>query len=233
MLFSDDKNQPGDRELPATFQVRDKRRFLDATAADESAAAEGGEGGEKRFPSYVEELREKLRLSEARVEAVQEKFQEARAELRAEADEIRARLSREYNRRLEQVKVELLGSFLDVVDNLERTIEAAETGGDPAALLQGVHATYLIFQRRMAEAGLEPVESEGVKFQPEMHEAVETAEVDPRLDGMVLSTLQKGYRVGEKLVRPARVKVGRSLGSPAPAAPAQMSLSVGNEADDT
>lgn len=233
MFFDDDQGARGDRESPAPFQVQDRRRFLREGQAGESETAAEGDGREQRFPTYVEKLHEKLRLSEAQVEAFQEKYQHAREELRAEVDEIRGRLDREYRRRVEQMKVELVGTLLEGIDNLERTIAAAEASGEAGALLEGVKVTHSILVRRLSKEGLEQVESEGARFNPERHEAVETAEVEPEFDGMVVATLQKGYRVGEKLVRPARVKVGRALNPAVRAAPPQMPLRVENEADDT
>ena len=67
-----------------------------------------------------------------------------------------------------------------------------------------------LFESRMREHGLVAVPSEGQEFNPEFHEAVEIVAVPPEQDNHVVAEFQPGYRYGEKLLRPARVRVGRA-----------------------
>ena len=59
-------------------------------------------------------------------------------------------------------------------------------------------------------AGVEPIQSVGEDFDPELHEAVDTEETDGEMDGKVIEEYSRGFRMGERLLRPARVKVGRA-----------------------
>jgi molecular chaperone GrpE len=68
-----------------------------------------------------------------------------------------------------------------------------------------------MFLKRLADLGVEPVPAVGEPFDPEVHEAVDEVAVDdPTLDGRVVAELQRGFRFGDRLVRPAIVRVGRT-----------------------
>ncbi|HET9478376.1 MAG TPA: nucleotide exchange factor GrpE, partial [Pyrinomonadaceae bacterium] len=93
---------------------------------------------------------------------------------------------------------------------LERAIEAAEKDGSNDSIVQGVRSIANRFHNALASAGVEPIASVGEPFDPELHEAVDTAEADPEMDGIVISEYSRGFRMGDRLLRPARVKVGRA-----------------------
>jgi molecular chaperone GrpE len=76
--------------------------------------------------------------------------------------------------------------------------------------LDGLRGTISGFENALAQAGAEPVEALGQPFDPELHEAVDTTEVEPELDGQVTAQYGRGYRLGGQLLRPARVQVGRA-----------------------
>jgi len=89
--------------------------------------------------------------------------------------------------------------------------EPAELAGASAEdVAKGVRQTAVSFENALAAAGVEPIKSVGEQFNPELHEAVETTEVEPKDEGKVLQEYAPGYRIGERLLRPARVKVGRA-----------------------
>jgi molecular chaperone GrpE len=133
-----------------------------------------------------------------------------RAELKRETDELRQRLSRNADERVTREKAAFISSLLPVVDNLQRAVEAAEAGGAQESLLDGLRGTISGFENALAQAGAEPVEALAQPFDPEMHEAVDTLEVEPELDGTVTAQYGRGYRLGNQLLRPARVQVGRA-----------------------
>ena len=101
----------------------------------------------------------------------------------------------------------LLRAFLNVADDLERALSADSTDGE--SLRQGVDLTYQGLMRLMDQEGAEPVQAEGQPFDPVWHEAVgtmdyEQADTEP---DMVIQVVQTGYRLGDRLLRPARVIV--------------------------
>jgi molecular chaperone GrpE (heat shock protein) len=97
-----------------------------------------------------------------------------------------------------------------VLDNLERATEAAQNGSSSEVIAEGIRQTASSFESALAAAGVEPIEAVGRQFDPELHDAVETAEVEPEDEGQVIAEYARGYKIGERLLRPARVKVGRS-----------------------
>ncbi len=161
-------------------------------------------------PSYVEELETRTRAAEQLALDIQDRFETFKNRLQQETDETRQRLNRAADERTERSKAEFISSLLPTLDNLERAIDAAEAGGSMEQLITGVKQTAESFKTALGAAGVEPVAAQGELFDPELHEAVETTPVEPEFDGKVMNEYTKGYRLGERLLRPARVAVGRA-----------------------
>jgi molecular chaperone GrpE len=202
----------GADEAPEKIRVNDRRRFN--REPDEPAPAEGvaDETAQQPSlkPSYVEELEARTRAAEQKAADVQARFEQVRSELKRETDELRQRLARNAEERVTREKSQFLSSLLPVVDNLRRAIEAAESGGSKESLLDGLRGTISGFESVLAQTGAEPVEALGQPFDPELHEAVDTTEVEPERDNTVTAQYARGYRLGNQLLRPARVQVGRA-----------------------
>jgi molecular chaperone GrpE len=161
-------------------------------------------------PSYVEELEARTRVAEQKTADVQARFEQVRAELKRETDELRQRLARTADERVTREKAAFISSLLPVIDNLRRAVEAAEAGGSKESLLDGLHGTISGFESVLTQAGAEVIDAAGQPFDPELHEAVDTAEVEPEREGIVTAQYDRGYRLGSQLLRPARVQVGRA-----------------------
>jgi molecular chaperone GrpE len=196
-------------EEGSRVRVNDRRR-IHVEGVDEEPAAEEPGAGPSLKPSYVEELEARARAAEQKAADVQARFEQVRGELRRETDELRQRLTRTADERVAREKASFLTSLLPVVDNLSRALEAAEAGGTLESLLDGLRGTISGFESVLAAAGAEPVEAAGQPFDPELHEAVDTVEVEPARDGQVTAQYSRGYRIGNQLLRPARVQVGRA-----------------------
>ena len=135
-------------------------------------------------------------------------FDQLRQQLQRESDETRQRLNRSADERAAGEKAKFIASLLPVLDGLNRAIQSENTTGE--ALLEGVRGIAGGFQSALANAGVEPIVSVGEEFNPELHEAVDTEETDPEMDGIVIEEYSRGFRMGDRLLRPARVKVGRA-----------------------
>jgi molecular chaperone GrpE len=187
------------------IRVTDRRRI---NLGDEAA----GEEAPSLKPTYVEQLEDRTRAAEQQVADVQARFEQLRAQLQRETDETRQRLNRAADERARRQQGEFVAALLPVADNLQRAIDAAEQGGSLESLLDGVRGTLSSFESALAAAGLEPVAAVGAQFDPELHEAVDTIEVEPERDGTVTAEYSRGYKLGDRLLRPARVQVGRARG---------------------
>ena len=207
----------GNEEEAPKVRFNDRRRIrLGEEEEGEQPAAQEAPPSVK--PSYVEELEARTREAEQKVTDVQARFEQVRAELKRETDELRQRLARNADERVAREKAAFISALLPVIDNLRRAVEAAEAGGPQGSLVDGLRGTISGFENVLTQIGAEPVEALAQAFDPELHEAVDTVEVEPALDGQVIAQYGRGYRLGSQLLRPARVQVGRASGGSAQAA---------------
>jgi molecular chaperone GrpE len=196
-----------DSEEQPEVRVTDRRRiYLDNEGEQTNAEVEPP----SLKPKYVEELEARTKAAEKQVQEVQSRFDQLRQQLQRETDETRQRLNRAADERAAADKARFIASLLPVVDDLYRAIQAGEEGADRDSLLEGIKRTANSFESSLANANVEHVAAVGEAFNPELHEAVDTAEVDPEMDGTVIEEYSRGFRIGDKLLRPARVKVGRA-----------------------
>lgn len=192
------------------LRVTDRRRiYLD----DEGAERVNAETEQPNLkPSYVEELEARTKAAERQVQEVQARFDQLRQQLQRETDETRQRLNRSAEERAAVERAKFISTLLPVMDDLNRAIDAAVTqNASREAILEGVRGIATSFQSALTNAGVESLESVGEQFDPELHEAVDTGETDGEMDGKVIQEYSRGFRMGERLLRPARVKVGRAV----------------------
>lgn len=129
--------------------------------------------------------------------------------LQAEFDNYRKRVDRERRDLGDHFAVELLTEFLPVLDDMERALSAADGTGDPAlashrqglALIQ--KQLLSILERRQVT----PIEALGADFDPDLHEAVSQEISTSHRDGEVIEDMRRGYRLGDRLLRPSMVRV--------------------------
>jgi molecular chaperone GrpE len=124
----------------------------------------------------------------------------------ADFENYRKRMSAEVQAAQARGKVEVAREVIDAVDNLERALEAAD--GDGQGLAEGVEMVLGGLRETLSRNGVEAVDPKGEKFDPIWHEALSTLPADGGTEsGVVVEVMQKGYKLGEQLVRPARVVV--------------------------
>jgi len=208
-------NEEFSDEQAEQIPVNDKRRFN-----------EQGEwvGGEKeppaepaRSPQEIElesRLRaetERRQAAESKLVGVQAKFDEAKAEMERETAEMRRRMMKTLEDRAKQGQFGFLTTLLPVLDNLNLAVAASETDPSIDHLRDGVKGTARSFEQALVSVGVEPIVSVGAVFDPELHEAVDMIGVGPEDDGRITKEYSRGYRFGDRLLRPARVQVGKSM----------------------
>ena len=164
-----------------------------APAAEEST---GGDASDEGGSSQVEELREEL-----------EALNDRHLRLAAEFDNYRKRNQRDRQTLASRLQADLVGSLLDVLDDLQRVAE----GGDETeaeGVLEGVRLVEKKMLTVLEGAGLSPVDAEDSRFDPEQMEALGMVPTDdPEKDGHVADVFQRGYMLRDMLLRPARVRV--------------------------
>ena len=190
------------------LRVTDRRRvYLD----NEGAGHVNTEAEQPSLkPTFVEELEARTKAAEKQVLEVQARFDQLRQQLQRETDETRQRLNRSADERAAGENARFIAALLPAMDDLDRAIEAVSANAPREAVLEGIRRIATSFQSALSNAGVEPVAAVGEEFNPELHEAVDTEETGADMDGRVIEEYSRGFRMGDRLLRPARVKVGRA-----------------------
>ena len=132
----------------------------------------------------------------------------------AEAENVRRQADRTAMEARQYGIGEFARELLLTVDNLRRTVEAAErspaTGAENAALLEGVQATLRAFLQSLERFGVRPIVAQGKPFDPKFHEAIAIIDDPTQPPGTVTKVVEQGYTLRDRLLRPARVTVAKS-----------------------
>ena len=127
----------------------------------------------------------------------------------AEFDNYRKRTERERRELSDAVSADLIRDLLPVVDDLERALAASPDSTDKA-LRSGVELIHRQILEALRRRGAEPFNTVGEDFDPAWHEALASEPANGRRDGEVVAEIRRGYRIGQKLIRPAMVKVAKA-----------------------
>jgi len=183
--------------------LRERIAHLEEEMAQLQAALDERRGQAEQAQSQAKEQQEQVEQAQAEAED----WRERALRFQAEMDNYRKRQRRLAQDEIAAEREHLLRAFLQVVDNLERALAAPADEGN--SLRQGIELTRRAALQLLEQAGVEPILAENQPFDPRWHEAVSTvpgdavgAEADT-----IVQVLQPGYRLGETLLRPARVVV--------------------------
>ena len=193
-------------DRPRKVKVTDRRRVR----ADDSAPKAGANGtppiAASSPPVPVGEPPASPELEEARRKA--QEYREHLQRLQAEFENYRKRVLKEQTRAVEMASEPLARRLLEVLDEFDLALMAAEKKPDFDKFLHGVELVYAKLQEILRSEGLERIDAEGKPFDPEQHEALmQTGRVEG--DPFVADVLRQGYRLRGRVIRPAGVKVSR------------------------
>jgi molecular chaperone GrpE len=128
----------------------------------------------------------------------------------AEFDNFKRRTAKERIELIQTAGKEVIASLLDVLDDCERAEKTMESVQDTAAVKEGVQLVFAKLRSTLEQKGLKPMNSVGEEFNPDLHEAItEIPAPAPELQGKVIDQVQKGYYLGDKIIRFAKVVVGK------------------------
>lgn len=179
----------------------------DAAASDASRATADGDPGSDPMadqgsdPAGLTPFEGEL----ARVTAERDEYLALAQRVQADFDNYRKRAAREQERLVAHAHERVVRELLPVLDDLERALDAAERH-EEAVLVEGVQLVEKALRSALEKEGLVEIETDGA-FDPHVHEAMLTQERDGVDPGSVLEVVQRGYRLGDRVVRPARVIV--------------------------
>jgi molecular chaperone GrpE len=169
------------------------------TATPETSQAE------EAYAQELEELRDELSRTRAQAAEYLEGWQRARAEFA----NYKKRLEREQAQVYQTAAGVVIKHFLGVLDDLERALKNRPQTGDGAVWAEGIELVYRKLVSILESEGVKPMDIDGQMFDPNMHEAILSEDSDQHESGQIIEALQQGYLLGEKVLRPARVRVAR------------------------
>ena len=191
--FSSDKNEEN---------LKEKVKIDEEKTADENAETENEEKLENS--ESVEEAKKE------EVNPLQEKYDTLNNQyirLAADFDNYRKRQEQEKEALLKYGAESTLKKMIEVLDNFERGLKAIETVEDCEKVKECYNLAYKNFTDVLTKAGLEPIKAEGETFDPNFHEAVMQTPSTEHPEHTIIAELQKGYKLGDKVLRPTLVNV--------------------------
>jgi molecular chaperone GrpE len=142
----------------------------------------------------------------ASLQADLDRFRDLAARSQADFENYKKRASREKEEAIKYANSALLQQLVSIVDNFELGLAAAKSQGQESPIYSGMVLVQKQLNDLLAENGLESIEAEGKKFDPNLHEAIGHEPSEAR-EGTVIRQARRGYRLKERLLRPARVVV--------------------------
>lgn len=128
---------------------------------------------------------------------------------RADYSNYRSRVEREQSQKKQDLAVEVIKKYLAISDDINRALKARPTEGEAASWAEGIE----LISRKLANIldceGLTPIDAEGKQFDPRIHEAISHEESDGHESGEVIEVVQMGYMLGDRVIRPAMVRVAK------------------------
>jgi molecular chaperone GrpE len=184
---------------------REEKPPMDEAPSQEglSTGHEQGENGTGTAEEVIQEENPALSKELEGVRRERDEYLENMRRMKAELENSRARLEREHARSVELASERLVKELLPILDNLERALEA---DGD---IREGVEATRDQLVGILTQEGLNSISSDGQDFDPAVHEALMSKPSDEYEEDTVIQTLERGYVLNGKTIRPAKVAVSK------------------------
>lgn len=177
-----------------------------------STPAQDAEAEAEVAVEAAEELTEEQKLykKNEELEAQLEKEKKEYMFLMAEFDNFRKRTLREKSELIKNAAESAFKGLLPIVDDFERALKASEGVDDSASIREGMELIYKKLKKFMEQNGVKEMDAESTEFNPDLHEAISAVPVpDESLKGKILDTVEKGYMINDKVLRHAKVVVGK------------------------
>ncbi len=199
----------GEERMPthasAPEQPEPEQHLMEATetAETETTSTEVTAKTVEKLQAKIAELEEQLVQAKAEAEDYRDRW------LRVLADyqNYRKRVMQERREAYDEGKKEAVLALLPVLDNMERALASLKEGADLEAYRRGLELIVRLFYDALHKLEVKPIPAEGQKFDPYFHEAFERVEREDLEEGLIVGEVERGYRMGERVIRPAKVRV--------------------------
>lgn len=182
-------------------------------AQEETVRAPQGEpdpASEERDAAQVEADIMALYDQVQRLQDERDQMKEQALRTMADFQNFRRRNQQEFQQFRQLANEDLVVALLPVLDNFERTVEHLQAGATVETMIEGVRAVEKQLRSVLEARNVQRISAVGEPFDPEVHEAIEMVPTTEAPDNTVLSEIEPGYRLGDRIIRPARVRVARS-----------------------
>ncbi len=184
-----------------------------AASPDAEQGTQPAETAEKNaLQEEVEALRERVKVLEAYVRELEEKQKEYLEGWRRERSDFsnyKRRIEREQASLTQNITGEILKKYLLILDDLSRAMKMRPKDGEGASWADGIELIYRKLQSILDAEGIQRIPAEQEKFDPNRHEAITVEDSPDHESGQIIEVLQDGYTLGDRVLRPARVRVAR------------------------
>lgn len=203
---SDTENPITPAAEPANSAAEPPASAPPAEPPADTQALDAGPGPGSEPENHEAALEQDLEELTAKAQKADE-YLELAQRTKADFDNYRRRAAREAAAAQERGVVKLARELLPAVDSLDRALSAAESSENGSELVSGIKLVHQEVLAALARVGVEPFSPDGEQFDPEHHEAVAQQPVDGTDAGIVVEVYQRGYRMGDAVIRPAKVVV--------------------------
>ena len=198
------------------MSTKEEKKVVDETTTEEMVGtpenAENVDNTEEQTSQPEEPLSEtdQLKLQLAEAEAKVAELQDRYLRQAAEFDNYRKRTIKEKAELIKSAAEKVIVAELPIVDDMDRALDNMEKGMDADACIEGFKLIAQKFKNTLAQQGLEKIETEGQNFDTDFHEAIALIPAPSEdLKGKILDCVQAGYKLGDKVIRHAKVAVGQ------------------------
>jgi molecular chaperone GrpE len=150
-------------------------------------------------------LQNELAVTQAKADEYLEGWQRSRADFA----NYKKRVERDQAQTYQNAAASILKRYLGIIDDLERALKSRPADGDGAAWAEGIELIYRKLLSILESEGIQPMDAEGMLFDPNLHEAIMSEDSDQHESGQIIEVLQQGYLLGDRVLRPAMVRVAR------------------------
>lgn len=206
-----EKNQQAEAQETAQETAHETAKTAEATAAEETTATESAEQPEAAAAEAESTTEEDQHMKKKELKAALEKAEAALADhkdqhlrLMAEYQNYRNRTTEEKKKIYGDAKADCIKSLLTVVDTFERAMDAACSD---ETYKKGIEMTFSQLQKALEQMGVKEIAEVGVEFDPNLHNAIKQMDDTDFEENKVCEIYQKGYLLGDRLIRPAMVAV--------------------------
>lgn len=203
-----------DKEMGETQDQPEMEGNTTASSVIEEAADETLEAVSPPEEAELEEVVEEVDVEELQAEISRltkesEEYLDGWQRARAEFANYKKRTERNYDDTRETILIDVIKPYLDILDDLERALMDRPTDSASEAWAKGIYLIYQKLSTILDSAGVTEILAEGLTFDPNLHEAISYEESSNYEDGQVIEVMKNGYMLGDRVIRPALVRVAK------------------------